>query len=86
MANLDEFNLQLSGELDQQKSKTNVDSDIAKLEKAIEHLKLQAEIDPKSAQNIAKQLSDILNQKVVVDNIQIDAGKVTKTAQHSCLI
>lgn len=83
MANgLDEFNLQLSGELDQQQSKKNVNADIATLEKAIEHLKVQAEIDPKSVQNIAKQLSDILNQKIVVDNIQIDTAKATKTAQQ----
>ena len=83
MANgLDEFNLQLSGELDQQQSKKNVNADIATLEKAIEHLKVQAEIDPKSVQNITKQLSDILNQKIVVDNIQIDTAKATKTAQQ----
>lgn len=83
MANgLDEFNLQLSGELDQQQSKKNINDDIATLERAIEHLKVQAEIDPNSVKNIAKQLSDILNQKVVVDNIQIDATKVSKTAQQ----
>ena len=82
MANLDEFNLQLSGELDQQQSKKNINDDIATLERAIEHLKVQAEIDPNSVKNIAKQLSDILNQKIVVDNIQIDTAKATKTAQQ----
>ena len=82
MANLDEFNLQLSGELDQQQSKKNINDDIATLGKAIEHLKVQAEIDPNSVKNIAKQLSDILNQKIVVDNIQIDTVKATKTAQQ----
>ena len=60
MANLDEFNLQLSGELDQQQSKKNINDDIATLERAIEHLKVQAEIDPNSVKNIAKQLSDNL--------------------------
>ena len=82
MANgIDEFNLQLSGELDQQQSKTNINSDIAKLEKAIEHLKVQAQIDPNSAKQIAQQLSNILNQKIVVDNIQIDGKVATQAGQ-----
>ena len=56
---LDEFNLQVSGELDKPQSKKNIDSDIHSLENIIEHLKVQAEIDPNSVKNIAKQLSNI---------------------------
>ena len=82
MANLDEFNLQLSGELDQQQSKKNINDDIATLGKAIEPLKVQAEIDPNSVKHIAQQLVNIMNQKVVVDNIQIDTKNVQKAGEQ----
>ena len=79
MANgLDEFNLQLSGELDQNKSKTNINSDLVKIASAIDKLKVQAEIDPNSVKNIAQQLSTVMNQKVVVNNIQVDTNQASK--------
>ena len=79
MANgLDEFNLQLSGELDRNKSKTNINSDLVKIASAIDKLKVQAEIDQNSVRQIAQQLSNIMNPKVVVNNIQIDTNQASK--------
>lgn len=70
--NENEFLIELQAKLDEAKSKGNINEDILTIAKAIDSLKLQAEIDPNSVKNIANQLSKIMNQKIVVDNIQID--------------
>lgn len=80
---MDEFNLQLNGELDQPQSESNINKDVEALQKKIEHLKIQAEIDPNSVKDIAKQLSNIMNQKIVVDNIQVDVSKSSKSTQEA---
>lgn len=79
---MDEFNLQLSGQLNQEDSKSQINKDLVTIAKAIEKLKVQAEIDPNSVKNIAQQLSKIMNQNVVVDNIQIDTKQTVKTGKQ----
>lgn len=76
---MDEFNLQLKGQLDQNSSESQINSDLVTIAKAIEKLKIQAEIDPNSVKNIAQQLANIINQKVVVNNIQIDTKSDCKS-------
>lgn len=78
--NENEFLIELEAKLDEAKSKWNINEDILTIAKAIESLKVQAEIDPNSVKNIANQLSKIMNQKIVVDNIQIDTKQFEKTS------
>lgn len=70
--NENEFLIELQAKLDEEKSKGNINSDLTTIAKSIESLKVQAEIDPNSVKNIANQLAKIMNQKIVVDNIQVD--------------
>lgn len=79
---MDEFNLQLKGQLDQNSSESQINSDLVTIAKAIEKLKIQAEIDPNSVKNIAQQLANIINQKVVVNNIQIDTNQTVKAGEQ----
>lgn len=79
---MDEFIVEIQAKLDEAKSKGNINTDLTTIEKAIEKLKVQTEIDPNSVKNIANQLSKILNQKIVIDNIQIDANVGTKAGQN----
>lgn len=79
---MDDFLILLQAKLDEARSKGNINSDIDKLESKIEKLKVQAEIDPNSVKNIAQQLSKIMNQKVVVDNIQIDTRQTVKAGEQ----
>ena len=79
---MDDFLILLQAKLDEARSKGNINSDIDKLQSKIEKLKVQAEIDPNSVKNIAQQLSKIMNQKVVVDNIQIDTRQTVKAGEQ----
>lgn len=80
---MDDFSVLLQAKLNQSESEKNINSDLATIAKAIEKLKVQAEIDHNSVKNIAQQLANIMNQKVVVDNIQIDTSKVSKTGSQA---
>lgn len=80
---MDDFLIELQAKLDEAKSKENINTDLTTIEKSINELKIQAEIDPNSVKNIADQLSKILNQKIVVDNILIDSNQTVKSAQHT---
>lgn len=77
-----QFLIELQAKLNEAKSETNINTDLNTIEKAIEKLKVQAEIDPNSVKNIAQQLSNILNQKIVVNNIQIEPNNAIKSAKQ----
>ena len=77
-----QFLIELQAKLNETKSETNINTDLDTIEKAIEKLKVQAEIDPNSVKNIAQQLSNILNQKIVVNNIQIEPNNAIKDSQQ----
>lgn len=68
----------LQAKLDEAKSKKNINEDINKIQKQIDKLKLQPEVDPKTISNLAKQLEGILNQKINISNISVDS----KTGQQ----
>lgn len=81
--NENEFLILLQAKLDEEASKSNVNTDLTTIAKAIEKLKVQAEIDPNSVKNITQQLTKIINQTIVVDNIKIDAKQATSSAQQT---
>ena len=80
---MDELLILLQAKLDEAKSKGNVIDDIDKIQRQLDKLKLQVEIDPKSISNITKQLESILNQKIVISNIGINNEKSIKEAQQT---
>lgn len=79
---MDEFNLQLSGELDQPQSESNINKDIEALQKKIEHLKIQADIDPKVIAKLTTELENLLNKKISISNLSVNQGQITKTGQQ----
>lgn len=70
---MNEFIIELQAKLDEAKSKSNVNTDIDKLQSQLDKLKVQVEIDPKSLAVIVKQLESALGQKIKIPNIAIDS-------------
>lgn len=80
---MDEFLIELQAKLDEAKSKGNVNADINKLQNELNKLKVQVELDPKSAQKLADDIGKLINQKITISNIGIDTNKTIKTAQQT---
>lgn len=80
---MDDFLILLQAKLDETKSKGNVKSDIDKLQSQLDKLKVQVELDPKSAQKLADDIGKLINQKITISNIGIDTNKTLKTAQQT---
>lgn len=80
---MDEFLIELQAKLDEAKSKGNVNADINKLQNELDKLKVQVELDPKSAQKLADDIGKLINQKITISNIGIDTNKTIKTAQQT---
>ena len=80
---MDDFLMLLQAKLDEAKSKGNVNADIEKIQGQLNKLKLQATLDPKSAQNLAGEIGKLANQKIVISNINIDTGQAVKNAQQA---
>lgn len=80
---MDEFLLLLQAKIDEAKSKGIINADIEAIQKQINHLKLQAEVDTNSLKNITQQLSAILNQRIIIDNVQINSNQATKIGQQT---
>ena len=78
---MDEFLILLQSKLDEVKSKSNVNADIDKMQSQLDKLKIQAEIDPKTIQNLANSIEKLVNQKIVISNIGIDTKTAVKTGQ-----
>lgn len=70
---MDEFLILLQAKLDEAKSIENVKTDIDKLQRQLDKLKVQVELDPKSITNIIKQLESALGQKIKLPNISVDS-------------
>ena len=79
---MDEFLILLQAKLDEAKSKGNVDADIEKLQSQLNKLKVQVELDPKAAQKLADSIGKLINQKIVISNIGIDAKSGVKAGQE----
>lgn len=80
---MDEFLIELQAKLDEAKSKGNVNADINKLQNELDKLKVQVELDPKSAQKLTDDIGKLINQKITISNIGIDTNKTIKTAQQT---
>lgn len=80
---MEDFIVELQAKLDEAASKELINDDINnKLQGKLNELKLKAIIDPKSAQAMAQQLSDIINQKITLSNINIDTGQTDKIGEQ----
>ena len=79
---MDEFLILLQAKLDEAKSKGNVNSDIKELQNQLDKLKIQVELDPKAAQRLADSIGKLINQKIVISNIGIDAKSGVKAGQE----
>ncbi len=73
--------LSLQAKLDQAKSSQDVSSDILEIQKQLDNLKLQAEIDPQSISALEKQLDNLLGNKITVSSIEIDETQVQQIGQ-----
>lgn len=78
-----EFLIELQAKLDEAKSKGNVNADIKELQSRLDKLKVQVELEPKSAQKLADDIGKLINQKITISNIGIDTNKTLKTAQQT---
>ena len=77
-----EFLIELQAKLDEAKSKTNINDDIEKIQKQLDKLKIQADIDPQTISNLTKQLESIVNQQLTISNINVNQGQVSKAGQQ----
>lgn len=80
---MDEFLILLQAKLDEAKSRETVTEDIDTLQGKLDKLKLQATIDPNTAQTLAKEIEKVINQKIVISNIVIDTEQSVKSAQQA---
>lgn len=80
---MDEFLILLQAKLDEAKSKGNVNSDINKLQSQLDNLKVQVELDPKSAQKLANDIGKLLNQQITISNININTNQAIRNAQQT---
>lgn len=80
---MNEFLVLLQAKLDEAKSKGLINSNIASLQGQLDKLKLQVEIDPKSAQKLANDIGKLLNQQITISNINIDTNQAVRNAQQT---
>ena len=80
---MDEFLIELQAKLDEAKSKGNINADIKELQSRLDKLKVQVQLEPKSAQKLADDIGKLINQKITISNIGIDTNKTLKTAQQT---
>lgn len=80
---MDEFLIQLQAILDKAKSEENINKSIDRMQKRLNKLKLQAEIDQETVQKLANDIGKLLNQKIVISNIGIDTNSAVKSAQQA---
>lgn len=79
---MDEFLILLQAKLDEAKSQGNINNDIKVLQSQLDKLKIQVELDPKAAQKLADSIGKLINQKIVISNIGIDANAGIKAGQE----
>ena len=56
----------LQAKLDKAKSENSINFDIETLQSKLNHLKLQAELDPKAVANISKDIEKAIHQKITI--------------------
>lgn len=80
---MNEFLVLLQAKLDEAKSKGLVNSDIASLQNQLNKLKVQVELNPKSAQKLANDIGKLLKQQIIISNINIDTNQAVRNAQQT---
>lgn len=80
--NENEFLIELQAKLDEEKSKGNINKDLDKIQKTLNTLKLQAEIDSDTINKLTRQLEGIISQKIVISNIDINPTNASDSAQN----
>ena len=76
-----EFLLELQAKINEAKSKGLINEDIDKLQKQINKLQLQAEIDPKVILDLTKRFETIINQKFTISGVNVDQNQINKIGQ-----
>ena len=74
--------LSLQAKLDKAKSIKSINSDIQDIQRQLDNLKLQTEIDPKSISALNTQLDSLLGQKIMLSDIEIDERQVQQMGQQ----
>ena len=74
--------LKLQAKLDKAKSAQNVNRDIQEIQRQLDHLKLQTEIDPKSISALNTQLDHLLGQKISLSDIEVNKNQVQQVGQQ----
>lgn len=74
--------LNLQARLDKAKSTRNINSDIQAIQRQLDELKLQPEIDPKSVSALNRQLDHLLEQKITLSDIEIDQNQIRQSGQQ----
>ena len=59
-----DFLIELQAKLDDLTSKENINSDIGKLQKKIDELKIQTRLDPDSVAKLAREIEELVNSKI----------------------
>lgn len=83
MSDLNEFLVLLQAKLNKAISQGNINKDINKIQKQLNKLKVQVEIDPKTIANLTSQIEKILNQKITLSNINVNTEQAVKDAQKA---
>ena len=74
--------LSLQARLDQAKSTRNISQDLQDIQRQLDHLKLQTEIDPKSISTLNRQLDHLLGQKISLPDIEVNQSQVQQVGQQ----
>lgn len=74
--------IELQARLNEAKSKNLINKDIDRLQRRINKLKLQAEIDPKSLSELGRQLEAVTSQKLTVSEVAVDTRQVRKLGEE----
>lgn len=77
---MNEFLIKLQAELDEVRSKENINKDITRIQSQLDNLKIKAELDPKVIQTLADEIGKLANKKIIISNIGIDNTQITKEA------
>lgn len=78
-----DFLIELQAKLDDLTSKENINSDIGKLQKKIDELKIQTRLDPDSVAKLAREIEELVNSKITISNIDIDTRQIGKSGQKA---
>ena len=74
--------LSLQAKLDKAKSIKSINNDLQDIQRQLDHLKLQPEIDPKSISALNTQLDHLLGKKITLSDIGINESQVQQTGHQ----